>query len=108
MEVSRHNTLPTAMGRWPPLILQQAKREAPHRWGWTGSGARPAARRLIKLIRERLAWSGDGHSSTSRKWLDHKPDGLCAVQTFLVLHNYDTLMMHKLTAKCELLILLQF
>ena len=55
LEVSHCSTSPTAMGRRPPLVFWQARRVAPQRWGKTGGGERSAARRLMKLDREKSA-----------------------------------------------------
>ena len=77
-ETSRRSISPTAMGRWPPFLFLLARREAPQRCGVMVGGVRPAASRLKNLVREernRLALSGEGQPTASRRWLGRSPEG---------------------------------
>ena len=77
-EVSRRRTSTMAMGRCSPLFFREARRVALQRWGRTEGGALPAARRLMRQVREERAWvarSGEGHTTASRRWLGRRPDG---------------------------------
>ena len=77
-DIRRRSTSPTAIGRWPPFFFLLARSEAPQRCGVMVGGARPAARRLTKLVRKariRFAWSGEGQPTASRRWLGRRPEG---------------------------------
>ena len=77
-DTRRRSTSPMAMGRRPPFFFLLARSEAPQRCGVMVGGARPAARMLMKLVREartRFAWSGEGQPTASRRWLGRSPEG---------------------------------
>ena len=78
LEVSRRSTSPTAKWGRDHLFFWQARRVAPQKWGKTGGGERPAARRLMKLDRKESAESarsGEGHPTASCRWLGRRSEG---------------------------------
>ena len=73
LKVRQWRTSPTAIGH---LVLGQARMVAPRN---TGDEVRPAARRLVNLVRAdstKLEWSGEGHIFTQVAGPNQKGLGL--------------------------------